>query len=774
MWSRRNLALSLVFCLLALTVLIGCRAFVPEVVIVNKPPETYITGAPAETSGGYYHYHIYWYGTDADGLVERFVWALTDTSVQDIDTDEDEEDQRFNPALNISTLEIGNWTTNTDSTFDFEIRQGSNLAYDMTLHLVAVDDRGDFDRTPARLHFISNALGQPVLNFTRTNGAGETFPFASLDTIAYGAYFKIAWSGSTPNIRSYDPEMLARRDTVGDIDGLFGFKYRILDVVCDESQEDCWRPREFDEEIGDSVSYFGNVTELEFRNEGPPDDPVSSRRLGSGSHKVLVNTTDVAGVQVPLRKQELNVIVNYDPDTRLLVDETDPFYTDPHTYPYYLVYYPNWVPGGARVEEYTFTAGDTVPDRAIVVFKAIARDDPRDLKLRTTQQYDVEFQGKFDAIGKMSGGSRFPFFTDFSNLNRTPDWESPVENSWSSDTLSFVAGPFDYSFVMRSVDEHGRRDGTADTLSFVGNFPPCVQCVEVTNQTDQSFYDETNACWDTDCAATQDTLYAAWGFPPPQGSQYATIVDFGGKIYYKLDTGDVWLTRPLQITGVDSVTAIHFGYKLWLHGKDHPLEPPVDPEDRVMSWRYQVDYENDPDNIIKDGGGIDNIRSPTYRFSTNSTDPVYIDDNGVWILKIRFGVPFQLLAADSLALGVEAYRQYLFEELYQDWDAVDEAFRLTTMQLGNGWTTVIARDATDCIIARAQKGKYHYFTHVRVPPDHGRQCFDDYPGEKAQLALNDFAAESAQFVKNFYLGILYPSGEIYPLPPGAWRRVARE
>lgn len=194
-----------------------------------------------------------------------------------------------------------------------------------------------------------------------------------------------------------------------------------------------------------------------------------------------------------------------------------------------------------------------------------------------------------------------------------------------------------------------------------------------------------------------------------------------------------------------------------------------------MSWRYQVDYENDPNNIIKDGGGIDNLRSPTYEFSMNPADPIYIDDNGVWILQIRFGVPFTLLAADSLALGIDAYRLELFEK-YNDLDDVDVAFDLTTMQLGNAWTSVIARDATDCIQERTMKGKYHYFTQVRVPPDHGRKCSGDYPGEKAQLALDDFSAESSTldepFVKNYFLGILYPSGEVYPPPSGLKRYVA--
>ena len=208
MWSPRHALVIFFLCVLAASLLFGCRAFEPEAIIVNRLPETYIVGSPAETSGAYFHFHVYWYGTDADGFVERYVWALTDTSIQDIETDDDEEDQNFNPGTNASTLEIGTYTSRTDTVFDFQIGQGANLSYDMTLHMVAMDDRGEFDRTPARLHFFSNALGNPDVEFYRVVGGAEV-PFANNDTIAYGEPLFLGWRGSTPNLEDYDPVLLA-------------------------------------------------------------------------------------------------------------------------------------------------------------------------------------------------------------------------------------------------------------------------------------------------------------------------------------------------------------------------------------------------------------------------------------------------------------------------------------------------------------------------------------------------------------------------------------
>ena len=64
--------LLLTVALAAMALFAGCRAFEPEVVVVNKAPETYIIGSPLEHGGGYYHFHVFWYGSDQDGQVERF------------------------------------------------------------------------------------------------------------------------------------------------------------------------------------------------------------------------------------------------------------------------------------------------------------------------------------------------------------------------------------------------------------------------------------------------------------------------------------------------------------------------------------------------------------------------------------------------------------------------------------------------------------------------------------------------------------------------------
>jgi hypothetical protein len=774
MWSRRQTALSAFLILLGLAVLFGCRAFEPEVVIVNNPPDTYLVGAPAETSGGYYHFHVYWYGTDSDGSVERFVWALTDTTIQDYDTDDDEEDSRFNPALNISTLEIGHWTTRTDSIFDFQLNQGPVLAYNMTFHMVAVDDRGDFDRSPARLQFISNALGNPKVDFLKKPpGQGEWAPFANNDTIAYGEPFSISWFGHTDNIRSYQLRLLAERDTVPDyrdsldlwtpaelearshyFDGLLGYKFRLPEVACDESQEDCWNPRQYDDARGDSVSFFGPVRQLTFSNDNS-NSSIYGKRLVSGVHRLLVNTIDVAGVQIPPNKQELDIVVNYDPDTFLLRNQSDPFYDDPAVYPYYLVFN-----RGGAVDQYNFAENDTVPDRAYVVFKALGRDDPRDLKIDAN--YHVTFQGLFNAIGLYNRVAPFRFKTEVGDPHRTPEWDPAGPDGWSADTLGYLVGPFEYKFKMRSVDEHGKRDLTPDSLRFFGNFPPCVQCVELLNWNETSSFTYEDDCWDQECAARVDTIYASQA-PNPF---YHLARNFGfGYIYIKLATSEVWPQRPVQLADVDSIPGNYFGYRLFLHGKDHPQEPWLKPEDRVMSWSYEVVYDvGDPGNLIRDGAGSDNILFPTRQFSTVSAeDPIYVDENGVWIFSFRFFVPLVLHAG-----GPEAFWNSLFA-LYGNTQDADLAFHLTTIQLGPTTARVRARDVSNCDY-RPDNAEYRYYRGARPPriPNQGivpnlhRKCDASYTGQLGVLALDDFGFESSIFTKKYQVKVLLANGTIYP------------
>ncbi|MBD3220600.1 hypothetical protein GF314_05115, partial [bacterium] len=406
--------------------------------------------------------------------------------------------------------------------------------------------------------------------------------------------------------------------------------------------------------------------------------------------------------------------------TRILDGETDPHYPeDDRTYPYYIVH------RGPQAGRYPFQSGDRVPDGATVVFKAIATsDEPAPQKLY--------LQGRFDAEGRIRGdGPLFQFGTTYSTAELLPGWFSR-EGAVAADTISFEVGPFDYTVGMRGVlyqdGEIVDRDQTPAELSFSGNHPPCVQCLELGNlhlEPDAAYADiEADNCNDAACLATEATLRFYLESDPRldvddpthliarPGAGTATLwvhPELGG-IRHEQPFGEGWVAIP----------ALGRSMVIAMHGKDHPQEPWRDGhvEERVKAWRYQVDYAGDPENRLDDGGGRDDIDLLTgLPIAENAGSPLlsdlYIDeDTGVWGNVVAVAVPAVLVLG-----GAEAYWQMLRQPGFLDcppfpegggedeilaWQAEPSvqrayaAWRLSTVQLTPGTVRAMAVDQTTC------------------------------------------------------------------------------
>ena len=50
-------------------------------VIPNQAPETYISGAPLDSSNAFHRFHVYWTGLDPDGEVVEYGIAVTDSNM---------------------------------------------------------------------------------------------------------------------------------------------------------------------------------------------------------------------------------------------------------------------------------------------------------------------------------------------------------------------------------------------------------------------------------------------------------------------------------------------------------------------------------------------------------------------------------------------------------------------------------------------------------------------------------------------------------------------
>ncbi|MFI5370917.1 MAG: hypothetical protein ACHQ52_05100 [Candidatus Eisenbacteria bacterium] len=141
----------------------GCRQALTPPTEDNKPPETWITAAPFDTitldkNGNQpspsfipVRFHVYWAGSDEDGAVAGFYWAVTET----VPTPPEGLTQP--PQLPGPKPQDYHYITRTDSTFIF------NVAEDIpdrehVFYIYAVDNKGKPDPTPAR--FVFTALDQ--------------------------------------------------------------------------------------------------------------------------------------------------------------------------------------------------------------------------------------------------------------------------------------------------------------------------------------------------------------------------------------------------------------------------------------------------------------------------------------------------------------------------------------------------------------------------------------------------------------------------------------
>src|SRR5262245_42358130 len=112
-----------VLCLFAILASYGCRKALEPNVDRNKAPETWITAAPFDTimvergkqpDPGKIpiRFHVYWAGSDPDGAVTGFYWAVTETIPRP-----DPDGPPILPKLPGPKPQDYHYTTRTDSIF---------------------------------------------------------------------------------------------------------------------------------------------------------------------------------------------------------------------------------------------------------------------------------------------------------------------------------------------------------------------------------------------------------------------------------------------------------------------------------------------------------------------------------------------------------------------------------------------------------------------------------------------------------------------------------
>jgi len=574
-------------------------------------------------------------------------------------------------------------------------------------------DVDDFVGDDCRVRiFATDVSPYPVMEYFRIVGT-DTLIMSSdnPDTLGFGHPLHLMWRASTPVLDGLPSHVINSMDTVFPFnDGLLGYQWQAMEDGCDPEVMDCWHPRFYDQASGDSVSYFAENDEFVFQNNGAGFD-VFSRVLDSGELAMRFNTVDIAGTEIvqPVA-QEFSFVVNYDPETILLKGQADWAHPeDPEVYPYYtLLNDPEQI-------HYPFSSGERIPDRSYVVFKALYRDDSRDQIVNPA--YSLGLTGNFSGVMTLSTGGFYSFSSGASSVDLSPAWDEGI-GGFYADTLGFMVAPStEFTFRMSGVDEHGRRDGTPDEMSFHVGFPPCVQCLEfLPGSAGESQYPEDLVCYDPDAAS-----HPCFGETSVFYIQQQSSAEVPGRTYLQQTYQNVFMGIN-KLTGLvdyslepqDENLFYVFNSRVFdmgvlLHGRDDPREAWSDPVLRTMAWRYQIDYDCDPSNSIADGGGIDNIYNTTFGYEFGDTGIAIDEDDGLWRLGVDIVVPESLLNH-----GPDVFR-LLIEHTMASGDAelADELFNKCIRQLSSGKMRAVALDQTRCGFSPVRPGMYHIFSDVR-------------------------------------------------------------
>lgn len=494
--TRRAWAGLLLLALLAWSAILGCREEVPPLFRRNRPPETTLTVVAEPGTAAFYRYHVYWRGEDPDGEVVRFLFAITDTLSPD-------PEQNWDPSLAVDR-ERGVYTTKSDSIFYFDSNAGRQV-----FNIVAIDDYGEFDPSPARSYFLVVDNGLPRVTFLDVTTSSPdpavlpcvaalpctvptytNFALRFVGTSANGAVTGYTWQ---PNLGLWEPYY-----TVPDT---FFLETASIDSATkwgtDPQGRKRWRASSTATGVsadGDSIYRVDSITVYTTSTRESPATP--------GNFTFRVRVRDEARRNSLLDKGFRSITVNYDPDTRLyIIPECDcpPYFgtSSPRPGCSSSKHVPiGFITGIGLKDSFAledwqiFCPGDTLPLQSRVRFFSTGWDDRRDLPKDEVAGLDtVRYQFRFE-YGVVAQPLAQGYSSSFSSTNMTfslppaPQRLLEVPGAAGGGTFPGAAAgwrscPFDYRFEAGAVDEQGKVDGTAAAIDFFVSGAPTLDSIIV-------------------------------------------------------------------------------------------------------------------------------------------------------------------------------------------------------------------------------------------------------------------------------------------------------
>jgi hypothetical protein len=177
-----------------------------------------------------------------------------------------------------------------------------------------------------------------------------------------------------------------------------------------------------------------------------------------------------------------------------------------------------------------------------------------------------------------------------------------------------------------------------------------------------------------------------------------------------------FVTNKLTIpTAADSaanwvVASTRHWFEVRLHGKDDPAEAWTQPQYsalmRVGGVRYEVNYDCDPFNEIKDGAGNDDILVATWGRTSNSLNLMLDRASGLWKVRADVFVPTLLLFQGEV--GFRAIMTVFYGP-----EAAEMIYNAVIRQFGDGWIDAVILDQTSQAVLPARPSVFNFFRNVR-------------------------------------------------------------
>jgi hypothetical protein len=319
----------LVFVFLALWMGVGCRKPLAPTVDTDLAPETWITAAPQDTlttrnpetgtvepptPGSIpFRYHLYWSGSDHDGQVVGFYWAVVETvgSVAGLPI----------PPLPGPKPQDYHYTTKTDSFFIFNVLEETNNRQH-AFYIYAVDDKGKPDPTPARVIFNTLDLYPPIPVIE-----ADCVPNPTTGSRATGLIFHAneAWDGAGP--------FPTQRETTIALCDTFSRGTQPSDIVPMGSRVHIQWHSEIRVADNAAIAYkykIGEGNEVEFVQvpasvTSTDYNTTDQNRLGPGLKVFTLRAIDQAGAARTSPETTRRFFMNYTPDTWFAGPDTSAF-----------------------------------------------------------------------------------------------------------------------------------------------------------------------------------------------------------------------------------------------------------------------------------------------------------------------------------------------------------------------------------------------------------------------------------------------------------------